>query len=151
MGQSPEGSAVSTENIEGMEFHQGKICFTEKYLKVGNQKTNQITKIASKNSVLLCMRAPVGIVNITEREICIGRGLASVKAKYDVTSEFCFYWLKILKETFEEKATGTTFRAISVDIVKNELIPLPPLMEQYRIVQKLKEIESMLEKIENNL
>ena len=32
MGQSPDGMNVSTE-IDGMEFHQGKIYFGEKYLQ----------------------------------------------------------------------------------------------------------------------
>ena len=150
MGQSPEGEAVS-DDINGMEFHQGKICVGEKYLEKSSSFTAHIIKIAPKDSVLLCVRAPVGIVNITQREICIGRGLCAVNPKYDINSDFWFYWLKSLQADFEQKATGTTFRAISVDVIKNQILPIPPVKEQKRIVNKIDELYSLLDQIQNNL
>ncbi|MDY3722290.1 MAG: restriction endonuclease subunit S [Treponema sp.] len=150
MGQSPEGTSVSN-NTNGMEFHQGKIYFGEKYLEESSSFTNHITKIAPKDSVLLCVRAPVGIVNITQREICIGRGLCAVNPKYDINSDFWFYWLKSLQSDFEQKATGTTFRAISVDVIKNQIIPIPPVEEQKRIVNKIGDLYSLLDQIQINL
>ena len=150
MGQSPEGAAVSDDK-NGIEFHQGKICFGEKYLEGSSSFTNHITKIAPKDSVLLCVRAPVGIVNITQREICIGRGLCAVNPKYDINSDFWFYWLKSLQSDFEQKATGTTFRAISIDVIKNQIIPIPPVEEQKSIVNKIDELYTLLDQIQNNL
>ena len=146
MGQSPESSFISN-NSDGMEFHQGKIHFTEKYIQKANNYTFSITKIAPKNAILLCVRAPVGVVNITEREICIGRGLCSIYPKYQIQSEFWFYWLQWQKDTFEQKATGTTFQAISIELIKNILIPLPPSSEQKRIVAKIEELFAQLDSI----
>ena len=150
MGQSPAGEAVSDDK-NGMEFHQGKICFGEKYLEESFSFTRHITKIAPKDSVLLCVRAPVGIVNITEREICIGRGLCAVIPKYEINSDFWFYWLQSLQSDFEQKATGTTFRAISVDVIKNQFVAIPPHEEQNRIVNKINEFYEQLDKIVLNL
>ena len=150
MGQSPEGEAVSDDK-NGMEFHQGKICFGKKYLEESSSFTRHITKIAPKDSVLLCVRAPVGIVNITEREICIGRGLCAVIPKYEINSDFWFYWLQSLQSDFEQKATGTTFRAISVDVIKNQFVAIPPHEEQNRIVNKINEFYEQLDKIVLNL
>ena len=150
MGQSPEGEAVSDDK-NGMEFHQGKICFGKKYLEESSSFTRHITKIAPKDSVLLCVRAPVGIVNITEREICIGRGLCAVIPKYEINSDFWFYWLQSLQSDFEQKATGTTFRAISVDVIKNQFVAIPPHEEQNRIVNKINELYEQLDKIVLNL
>ena len=150
MGQSPEGEAVSDDK-NGMEFHQGKICFGKKYLEESSSFTKHITKIAPKDSVLLCVRAPVGIVNITEREICIGRGLCAVIPKYEINSDFWFYWLQSLQSDFEQKATGTTFRAISVDVIKNQIVAIPPHEEQNRIVNKINELYEQLDKIVLNL
>lgn len=150
MGQSPEGEAVSDDK-NGMEFHQGKICFGKKYLEESSSFTKHITKIAPKDSVLLCVRAPVGIVNITEREICIGRGLCAVIPKYTINSDFWFYWLQSLQSNFEQKATGTTFRAISVDVIKNQIVAIPPHEEQNRIVNKINELYEQLDKIVLNL
>ena len=117
MGQSPKGDSINKN--KGIEFHQGKLCFTNKYLQSSNTFTTEPTKLAEANSILLCVRAPVGIVNITSRKICIGRGLCSLKPRTG-NIDFYFYLLQTLKESFEKQATGTTFKAISGDIVKNE-------------------------------
>ena len=148
MGQSPKGDSINKN--KGIEFHQGKLCFTNKYLQSSNTFTTEPTKLAEANSILLCVRAPVGIVNITPRKICIGRGLCSLKPRKG-NIDFYFYLLQTLKESFEKQATGTTFKAISGDIVKNEIIILPPFLEQQRIVAKIEELFSTLDNIQNAL
>ena len=149
MGQSPKSENISKKGK--LEFHQGKIFFTSKYIQSSESYTNEITKIAPKNSVLICVRAPVGEVNITNRKLCIGRGLCSIVPLQEMSEIFVYYWTKILKEKFIQKATGSTFASISIDIIRNEIIPLPPLAEQHRIVEKIEEIFSELEFIEENL
>ena len=148
MGQSPKGDSINKN--KGIEFHQGKLCFTNKYLQSSNTFTTEPTKLAEANTILLCVRAPVGIVNITPRKICIGRGLCSLKPRKG-NIDFYFYLLQTLKESFEKQATGTTFKAISGDIVKNEIIILPPFLEQQRIVAKIEELFSVLNNIQNAL
>ena len=148
MGQSPQGDSINCN--EGIEFHQGKLCFSDKYLQCSNIFTTEPTKIAEVNSLLLCVRAPVGVVNITQRRICIGRGLCSLKPLYGTTLYY-FYLLQTLKDNFESQSTGTTFKSISGDIVKKEIIPLPPLAEQHRIVAKIEELFSKLDQIEKSL
>lgn len=144
MGQSPKGTAVH-EGEDGIEFHQGKICFTQKYLCKSSQKTNEPNKIVEPNTLLLCVRAPVGTVNITQRRICIGRGLCGINIHSGMDSDFMFYWLTCLKNDFIKKATGTTFIAITGNIIEEELIPLPPLEEQKRIVAKIEELMPLIE------
>ena len=79
MGQSPTGESIN--GVKGIEFHQGKIHFTESYLSQSSVYTDQPTKIVEVDSLLLCVRAPVGVLNITQRKICIGRGLCALKPK----------------------------------------------------------------------
>ena len=107
-------------------------------------------KTAEPNSVLLCVRAPVGVVNITKRRICIGRGLCSL-LPYEGNIDFYFYLLQTLQDSFENKSTGTTFKAISGETIKSEKIALPPLAEQYRIIQKIEELFSALDSIQKAL
>ena len=147
MGQSPDGNSVS-EFTDGTEFHQGKVFFGDKLLKKSPQKTSMPTKIAPPYSVLLCVRAPVGKVNITDREICIGRGLCSVASIAGIPTDFVYYLLATYENIFIKQATGTTFVAITGAVVKNQAIPLPPLAEQKRIVAKIEELLPLIDRYE---
>lgn len=142
MGQSPEGDSLNEQ--EGIEFHQGKTCFGERFLGVSSVLTNAPTKLAEAHSVLLCVRAPVGFPNITEREICIGRGLCSLSPSDSLNSSFLFYALLSKQSYFEKNATGSTFKAISSKVINQAEIPLPPKSQQEAIVSELDEINSLL-------
>ena len=148
MGQSPKGDSLN--NKRGIEFHQGKICFSDKFLLESGIFTNEPTKIAEPNSILLCVRAPVGVVNITKNQICIGRGLCAL-TPFEVNVDFYFYLLQTLQDSFDNQSTGTTFKAISGEIIRNENIILPPLAEQQRIVQKIEELFHVFDNIQNAL
>ena len=149
MGQSPNGCSIN--NQQGVEFHQGKILFGDKYLKQSDMFTDAPTKLATPNSLLLCVRAPVGVVNITQREICIGRGLCSLKPNAAINLDYAYHALTTYQSDFESKSTGSTFKAISGSIIRNEVFALPPLQEQYRIVTKIEEIFAQLDAIEASL
>ncbi len=149
MGQSPNGSSINHQ--QGVEFHQGKILFGDKYLKQSDMFTDAPTKLATANSLLLCVRAPVGVVNITQREICIGRGLCSLKPNAAINLNYAYHALTTYQSDFESKSTGSTFKAISGSIIRNEVFALPPLQEQHRIVAKIEEIFAQLDAIEASL
>lgn len=149
MGQSPNGSSINHQ--QGVEFHQGKILFGDKYLKQSDMFTDAPTKLATPNSLLLCVRAPVGVVNITQREICIGRGLCSLKPNAAINLDYAYHALTTYQSDFESKSTGSTFKAISGSIIRNEVFALPPLQEQYRIVAKIEDIFAQLDAIEASL
>ena len=146
MGQSPNSEDVGND---GIEFHQGKIYFTDEIIGFSDKYCSKPKKISNANEILLSVRAPVGEVNLNNREICIGRGLASIKI---INSEerYFFYLLFYCKKIFEKKSTGTTFKAISKDIIENLLIPLPPLAEQKRIVEKLDNVLANIDELKAN-
>ena len=150
MGTSPKGTSIC-ENPQYTEFHQGKIHFSDMLIKNSGQYTRALTKIAKPNSILLCVRAPVGEVNLTDRKICIGRGLASISPLGAVSKYFMLYWIKAFRETLIKKATGTTFVAVTTDVVKGLLLPIPPLAEQYRITNKIQSLVENLIYIEKSL
>ncbi|MDQ6376719.1 restriction endonuclease subunit S [Campylobacter jejuni] len=156
MGQSPNGNCIfdKDKNKDLIEFHQGKIAFSDKYIDESNFVTSDVRKIAKKNSVVLCVRAPVGEVNITTKDIAIGRGLCSLNG-VKINNNFLFFYLLTLKKYFNDNSTGSTFKAINVRVIKETKIPLPPLKEQERIVGILdfafSKIDENIKKAKENL
>ncbi|MCK4613981.1 MAG: restriction endonuclease subunit S [Thermoplasmata archaeon] len=146
MGQSPPGSTYN--NIgEGMPFLQGKAEFgaiSPKNIKY----TTDPKKIAPKGSVLMSVRAPVGDVNISDIDYCIGRGLASISLKKG-DNRFLFNLLTYLKPEIAKEGTGSTFKAINKSKLQNLKIPLPPLPTQHRIAEILSTIDQKIEAEEN--
>lgn len=144
MGQSPKGQYVY-EGKNEIEFHQGKIFFQEKYLDKSNKYTIKPTKILEQDNVVLSVRAPVGKVNISKRNICLGRGLAGIQKLGGISEEFLFYWIDVLENSFIAQSTGSTFKAIKKEIIENQIIGLPPLNEQDRILVIIKKSMRKLE------
>ena len=140
MGQSPDGNDVfdADEVDNAYEFHQGKISFTDKYIAPSGKWCKRPSRIADIGSLLVCVRAPIGNVNITQRQIGIGRGLAAITGYKGITPDFLFHWLLAHKKILVDKGTGSTFKAITVEVLKDLIIPIPPLTEQQRIVTQIK-------------
>ena len=145
MGQSPDGCSINQR--QGIEFHQGKLMFDNKYLRKSDIFTAKPTKLAKPNSLLLCVRAPVGVVNITQREICIGRGLCSLEPNEAINLDYAYYALTTYQSDLESKSTGSTFKAISGSIIRNEVFALPPIQEQHRVVAKIEVLFAQLDSI----
>jgi type I restriction enzyme, S subunit len=140
MGQSPSGTSYN-ENGEGTPFLQGNAEFGDTF---PNHKkfTTEPSKIASKGSVLISVRAPVGDTNIADLNYCIGRGLASISLK-NGDNKYLFYLLRSLQQKIQDKGTGSTFKAISKSILSDIEIPIPPLPIQHQIVTVLEHAEGV--------
>jgi len=142
MGQSPPSSTYNKDEI-GLPFFQGKAEFTELH-PVVEKWCSKPKKIAINNDILLSVRAPVGTTNIADMECCIGRGLAAIR--YHHKHKFLYYYFRLIENELDKKGTGTTFRAISGNVIKSTRLFLPPLPEQHRIVAKIEELLSSLDK-----
>ena len=66
MGQSPDSKTYNTDR-EGLPFFQGNADFGAVH-PVTRVWCNFPTKIAPKNSILFSVRAPVGEINIADKE-----------------------------------------------------------------------------------
>ena len=141
LGQSPLSTDCNNQKI-GLPFFQGKAEFTSKY-PIPRVWCAKPKKIANADSILLSVRAPVGSTNVAFEKCGIGRGLAALE--YDLCQDFILFYLKAIEQELDSKGTGTTFRAISGDILRNQKIPLPPLPEQRAIVKKLESLFSSLD------
>lgn len=142
-GQSPESKYYNT-NGEGLPFFQGKADFGELYPSI-RVYCSQPTKIAEKDDILLSVRAPVGPTNLAPCKVCIGRGLTAIRPSEVLLTRYVLLFFRHFEAQLASKGTGTTFKAITQDVVKNLEIPIPPLAEQERIVSRIEELFSELD------
>ena len=142
MGQSPK-SEFYNESGEGYLFMQGVRTFGEKY-PTFDTYTTQITKEAKAGSVLFSVRAPVGEVNITEKNLCIGRGLSALNMK-NGNNEFLYYLLKKFKTQILNFETGSVFGAINGTQIRGLKLPFPEETEQTAIAKILSDLDSKIE------
>ena len=136
MGSSPSGNNIYNKPILNcVEFHQGKSHFSEVYVNESKKWTTEITQLIETDAVLMSVRAPVGDVNIINRPIVIGRGIAGLIPQINI--KYLFYYLSLEKEGLEQNASGSTFKSITVKGIKKHLIAVPPLNEQTRIIKQI--------------
>ena len=147
LGQSPPSSSYNSKG-EGLPFFQGKAEFTNLY-PVAKKWCNEPKKTAKSGDILLSVRAPVGATNLADQLCAIGRGLAAIT--YEYCTNYVLYYLNFSESDLDSKGTGTTFKAVSGNTLKNFDIPLAPLPEQRAIVAKIEELFSELDKGEEDL
>lgn len=131
MGQSPAGNSLN-ENREGMIFYQGSSDFGFRFPSI-RVFTTEPKRLAVANSVLFSVRAPVGDINVAKEVCCIGRGVASIKSKYDHDS-YLFYAMKSLHKLFDSfDGEGTVFGSINKKTLSaiQILLPSDGIIEQF--------------------
>ena len=143
MGQSPD-SASYNENGEGMPFFQGNADFGKTHPKV-RVWCSAPTKIAHAGDVLISVRAPIGALNIADRECCIGRGLAALTVNEGLcVKDYLWYAIASKVDELNSKGTGSTFKAISKGVLAETEIPLPDLNEQKKIAEQLTMVDRLI-------
>ena len=147
-GQSPEGRYYNNTG-DGLPFYQGKKEFTEKYIGKPKTWTTSITKEALKGDILMSVRAPVGPINFSTDKMCIGRGLAAIRAFKIINKDYLFNFL-LMHENEIVGNTGAVFNSISKTQIETIHIPVPPLPEQKRIVKILDEAFAAIDKAKAN-
>ena len=144
MGQSPSSEHYNSEG-KGLEFHQGKIKFTDLYVEHSGVWASRYSKVADENSILMSVRAPVGPVNITKRKIALGRGLCAIQSNDQCNQMFLFYMLQSSKDRIERSSSGSTFNSINKNQLLEFEIPLPPIEIQQQIVDELDEYQNVID------
>jgi type I restriction enzyme S subunit len=142
-GQSPPSSTYNVD-ANGLPFFQGKTEFGDRYPTVEKWCTEP-TRIAEDGDILLSVRAPVGPTNIAPCRCGIGRGLASIRPKAGMSTDYVLYYLRFIAARLASKGAGTTFGAITKPVVQAIEVPVAPEAMQSRIVHKVDELFSSIE------
>lgn len=156
------GKIVSggTPSTKVAEYWEEEICwispadlsgYNQKYISKGNKSIskfgleNSSAKLMPKGSILFSSRAPIGYVAIASNSLATNQGFKSIIPNENIFNEYIYYYLKSAKQLAEKHANGTTFKEISAKAFASLSIPLPPLPEQHRIVEKIEELFSELD------
>lgn len=102
--------------------------------------------LAYKGDVILITRISPGKTIISKITSAVNQDLKIIKPKFKTSSEFVRYLFKSIKRKCVALSSGTTVLGITLNNLNEILVPLPPLSEQQRIVEKLEELFSDLDK-----
>jgi type I restriction enzyme S subunit len=148
-GQSPKGKYYNDKGV-GLPFYQGKKLFGEKHLDEPNTWSSVTTKESYAGDIVMSVRAPVGDVNFNyHKKICIGRGLAGIRAGETVNKDYLFYFLIHHKNKIVGN-TGAVFNSINKTQISNIIIPMVDLAQQNAIVNQLDDLKSQTQSLESN-
>ena len=132
------GATPSTKKPENYE--DGKIAwitpkdlstFSGRYIERGERNITEIglkscsTQLLPPNTVLFSSRAPIGYVAIAANEVCTNQGFKSVITNENTDPLFLFYLLKYNKDKIEGMGSGTTFKEVSGNTMKNIVVNVP--------------------------
>ena len=154
------GKALNSSNKEGMmksylttsNVYWDKFDFT--VLKQMPYKENELDKCTvTKGDLLVCEGGDIGRSAIWnyDYDICIQNHIHKLRAKIDLCVAFYYYVLLYLKENNLIGGKGIGLLGLSSNALHKINVPLPPLAEQYRIVQKIEELFSILDNIQESL
>ena len=95
------------------------------------------TRILPSNTVIVATRISVGQVAIGRVPVAINQDLKGLLPRRDVIPEYLAWFLKTQQPTLLSKATGSTVKGISTNVLQTLKINLPSMGEQRRIVALL--------------
>ena len=152
MGQSPKSEFYNTER-KGYPFLQGNRTFGFKY-PTFDTYTTVMTKPAKAGDVIMSVRAPVGDLNITPVDMCLGRGVCSLRMK-NGNQSFLYYMMKYYVPHLLKKESGTVFGSVNRNDINGLEVDIPEdEQNQRRIARYLEMIDEKIElntAINNNL
>ena len=125
--------------------------YNKRYISKGERNITELglknssAKLLPKNTVLLTSRAPIGYVTIASNEISTNQGFKSLVLNDSHIPEFFYYLLKNNVHILESRATGSTFKEISGQILKDTELSIPTPDIQQKIVDILSPLDDKIE------
>ena len=142
MGQAPPGETYNLDG-QGLPLIAGASDFG-KVSPDPSRFTTAASKTSKVGDIVLCIRATIGNLNWSDKEYCLGGGVAGVRAKTHLAVPSYIWWaLDFSNESLNMLGKGATFLQISRADIETLEIPLPPLDEQRRIAAILDQADTL--------
>ncbi len=145
------GQDLKTEEYNasesGIPYLTGASNFDEKSQLIINRWTEQPKNIAVKGDILLSCKGTVGKLAILEVDrVHIARQFMSIRT-YDTDVRFTAFFIQSIIDGIKKVSKGL-IPGIERDDILRLSLPLPPLAEQQRIVEKIEQAFSALDTID---
>lgn len=143
MGQAPPGEMCNFSGEGTLFVKAGE--FSNLY-PVSGEFTTRPLRMAKRGDVLICVvGATSGKLNLGI-DCAIGRSVAAIRPNQRLHQMYIYYFLSTLTTKLRTGALGAAQGVISKGVLSELKVPLPPLEEQKRIVAKLDEIKTELDR-----
>lgn len=124
---------------KGIAYLTGPADFQER-IPVPSRWTEAPRAIAKQGDVLITVKgAGVGKSNLAI-DACIGRQLMALRPLGGTHTTYIFYWLRAAFNELSSLALGATVPGVAKPQIESFSIPLAPVQEQARIVEKLEKL-----------
>ena len=129
------------------DLTDGYIYDVPEYItRLALEKTS--VRLNPKGSILIAMYgATIGKLGILTKAMTTNQACCACIVFPSIYNLYLFYFLLANRTTFIKKGEGGAQPNISKEKIVNTLIPLPPLAEQQRIVEKIEELLPLVEKL----
>lgn len=112
MGQSPSSEHYNAHG-DGLPFHQGVGSYGDRFPR-HETFCSVPGRMAKEGDILFSVRAPVGRLNIADRDLILGRGLASMRHTKG-KNHYLFYLLKVSFANEDMIGNGSIFNSVGKD------------------------------------
>lgn len=146
MGQSPDSATVRDGEGIGVPFLQGNAEFGSLYPSPHFTCLAPM-KMCKAGDILISVRAPVGAINIADRDYCIGRGLAAVRIE-GMTSRLAAHVISAAAPALRRVAQGTTFEAINKADLASLMVKAPTSTDRAPLSQFLDTLDTTIRQTE---
>ena len=150
MGSSPPSSSYN-DHSDGLPLIQGN-ADTSNRRSAPRMWTSVITTTCEVGDILLSVRAPVGEISISDHNACVGRGMASIRARPHCSQSYLYQALLMFESQWLRLSQGSTFTAINSNDLRSLRIELPEeIAEQEAIAEVLGVVDRQVEILECKL
>lgn len=139
--------------INGNNLENGKIIIKSDTQKVDDTEYQKYKKELNDNTVLVSINGTIGNIAFYNNEkIILGKSACYFNL---ISPSFKNYIYLLIKTSFflvyaTTNATGSTIKNVSLDTMRNFLLPFPPLSEQQRIFSAIEKAFEQIDIIEKN-
>ena len=129
---------------------KGKLDFSNtRYVTQEYFDSLSYERIAEINDILFSVTGSYGIPVIVncEKNFCFQRHIALIKGMININYLWLLLGSPVVKAQCDKVATGTAQKTVGLKSLKNIVVPLPPLTEQKRIVEKLEQLLPLCERL----